>query len=105
MGDGEMNGQGLECPGSVRLRVSVLPETISHPRLETPDAWIFFGTGPTLEEALRVAAADTVGFICRQYGVDFELAYRVLTMACHAGISSVVNPVMTAKVTLPKGLV
>ncbi len=104
MGDGEMNGQGVEAPGRVRLRVWVLPETISHPRVETADSWVFFGTGATLEEALRVAASDTVDFICRQYEVDFELAYRVLTMACHAGVAAVVNPVMTAKVTLPKSL-
>jgi amidase len=104
MGDGEMNGQGVEAAGRVRLRVSVLPETISHPRVETADAWVFFGTGPTLEEALRVAAANAMHFICRQYQVDFELAYRLLTMACHAGIASVVNPKMTAKVTVPKGL-
>jgi amidase len=104
MGDGEMNGQGVEAPGRVRVNVTVLPETISHPRIETMDDWIFFGTGPTLEEALRVAAANAVDFVCRRYQVDFELAYRILTMACHAGIASVVNPRMTAKVTVPKSL-
>lgn len=104
MGDGEMNGQGVEASGRVRLRVSALPETISHPRVETADAWIFFGTGPTLEDALRVAAADAVDFVCREYDTDFEVAYRILTMACHAGIAAVVNPKMTAKVTVPKGL-
>jgi amidase len=104
MGDGEMNGLGVECAGRVRMRVTVLPETLRCPRLETPEAWIFFGVGATLEEALRVAAAEAVEFIRRQYRVDFELAYRVLTMACHAGIAAVVNPKMTAKVTVPKGL-
>ncbi len=104
MGDGELNGQGVEAAGRVLLRVSVLPETLSHPRLDTADAWIFFGTGMSLEEALRVAAANAVEFIQRQYQVDFELAYRFLTMACHAGIAAVVNPKMTAKVTVPRGL-
>ena len=104
MGDGEMNGQGVECSGTVRLRISVLPETIHHPRVEAPHAWVFFGTAPTLHDALRTAAASAVDFICQTYEVDFELAYRVLTMACHAGIAAVVNPLMTAKVTFPKGL-
>jgi amidase len=104
MGDGELNGQGVEAPGTVHLRVTVLPETLTHPRVETPDSWVCFGTGPTLEEALQVAAAGAMDFICRQYRVEWEVAYRFLTMACHAGIAAVVNPKMTAKVTVPKGL-
>jgi len=104
MGDGELNGQGVEAAGRVHLRVTVLPDTLPHPRVETADAWVCFGTGPTLEEALRVAAANAMDLIRRQYQVDFELAYRFLTMACHAGIAAVVNPKMTAKVTVPKGL-
>ena len=51
-----------------------------------------------------MAANDAVAFVCQQYRVEFELAYRLLTMACHAGIAAVVNPRMTAKVTVPKNL-
>jgi amidase len=105
MGDGEMCGQGVEMPGRVRLRVSTSAEPLSRPRIETPKAWITLASAATLEEALRLAAGDMLDFICQTYDVGVPVAYRLLSIAGNAGISAVVNPLMTAKVTLPKGLV
>lgn len=102
MGDGELCGLGVEVAGRALLRVTLLPQTIHHPRVETPDAWITFGSAPTLEEALRIASTEMADYLCQTYRVGFDLAYRLLSTVCHAGIASVVNPLMTAKVTLPK---
>lgn len=103
-GDGELCGQGVETSGRVRLRVHVSPETLLRPRVETPEMWITIASAPTLEEALRTAAADMVEFICRTYHVNFDEAYRLLSIVGNGGISQVVNRLVTAKVTLPKGL-
>lgn len=103
-GDGELCGQGVETSGRVRLRVHISPETLLRPRVETTETWITLASAPTLEEALRTAAADMVAFICRAYQVNFDEAYRLLSIAGNGGISQVVNRLVTAKVTLPKGL-
>ena len=104
MGDGEMCGQGIEMPGRVRLRVHLSSEPLQRPRIETSNAWVCVASAETLDEALRLAAADMLEFICRTYPVPLDVAYRLLSVAANAGISALVNPLMTAKVTLPKGL-
>lgn len=103
-GDGELCGQGVETSGRVRLRVHASSETLLRPRIETKETWITLASAPTLQEALSIAAADMVEFICRTYRVSFDEAYRLLSIAGNGGISQVVNPLVTAKVTLPKGL-
>ncbi|MGB9879353.1 MAG: acetamidase/formamidase family protein, partial [Anaerolineae bacterium] len=85
-GDGELCGQGVEIPGKVKLRVHVCPENLLRPRVETEGSWITIASAPTLEEALRIAAADMVEFICHTYHVHFNEAYRLLSIAGNGGI-------------------
>nr|MBC7243965.1 hypothetical protein [Chloroflexota bacterium] len=103
-GDGELCGQGVETAGRVKLRVHISPETLLRPRVQTKEAWITLASAPTLQEALTIAAADMVEFICRTYHVNFDEAYRLLSIVGNGGISQVVNRLVTAKVTLPKNL-
>jgi amidase len=104
MGDGELNGQGVETPGRVRLRVHLSSEPLQRPRLETVGEWITLATGTTLEEALRLAASDMVDLLRREYGLEFDIAYRLLSIAGQARISQVVDPLVGAKVAFPKNL-
>ena len=104
MGDGELNGQGVETPGRVRLRVHLSSELLQRPRVETADEWITLATGTTLEEALRLAASDMVDLLRREYGLEFDIAYRLLSIAGQARISQVVDPLLGAKVAFPKNL-
>ena len=103
-GDGELCGQAVETPGRVKLRVHVSPESLKRPRVETAESWIMYASAATLEEALRIACSDTVEFIRCTYRVGFDVAYRLLSIACNGGISQVVNALVTARVVLPKGL-
>lgn len=104
MGDGELCGLGVETSGRVKLRVHLSPEPLRRPRVETPEAWVTLATGATLEEALRNAALDMLDLIRREYGVELDIAYRLLSIAGQAGISQVVDPLLGAKVAFPKNL-
>ena len=104
MGDGELCGLGVETSGRVRLRVHLSTEPLQRPRVETAAEWITLASGATLEEALRVAASDMLSLICRVHGLEFDLAYRLLSIVGQARISQVVDPLVGAKVVFPKNL-
>ncbi len=104
MGDGELCGLGVETSGRVRLRVHLSPEPLQRPRVETPDAWVTLAASVTLEKALRLAASDMLDLIRREYRVELDIAYRLLSIAGQAGISQVVEPLLGAKVVFPKNL-
>jgi len=104
MGDGELCGLGVETSGRVRLRVHLSSEPLKRPRVETPQAWVTLAAAATLEEALRAAALDMLELIVREYKLDLDTAYRLLSVCGQAGISQVVDPQLGAKVTFPRNL-
>jgi len=105
MGDGEMSITALEICGEARVRVELLKgETIGRPWIELSGEWITTGDGPTIADAIRVAAEEMAGFLGRRLGLSVEEAYVLLSIRGDAKVSQCCEPSMiaaTARVAMP----
>ena len=103
MGDGELSGTGLEIAGRVRLKVSVLRDRpLARPVVENDSGLWFLASRPTLEESLRLACEDGAAFLMERFSLDFPDAYRLMSAACDAQISEVVDQNVTVRLHCPK---
>lgn len=103
MGDGELSGTGIEIAGRMCLKVTVYRDRpIQRPVIETFDGIYFLASCPTLEESIKVAAADAVEFLMKKLELDFPDAYRLMSATCDAQISEVVDDNVTVRLHCPK---
>ncbi len=103
MGDGELDGTGIEIAGGVCLRVKVIKnESIERPIIETHEAFYFMASREDIHDAIHVAVADAVNFLEKKKKVPFTIAYRLLSAACDIQISELVNDTLTVRVRVPK---
>lgn len=103
MGDGELNGTGVEIGGEVTLSVSRLANrNIASPIVETADAFFFLTSAVTLEKAIEHCAKRVTTHLQNQLSLDFQTAYRLLSASCDIRISQVVNKLVTVKMVIPK---
>ena len=73
--------------------------------METPTELVALGSARTTDQALDVALAQMVALLQAQAGLTFEEAGMLCSAAADATICQVVNPLVTVRVALPKGLV
>lgn len=103
MGDGELSGTGLEIASRVRLKVSVLRDRpLARPVVENDSGLWFLASRPTLEESLRLACEDGAAFLMERFSLDFPDVYRLMSAACDAQISEVVDQNVTVRLHCPK---
>jgi amidase len=106
MGDGELSGVALEAAGEVIVRIDLRKgERIARPWMERADAWITYGCGSTLEEAIRTATRDMVALLGRRLNLDREAAFMLVSATgdLRVGQASFIPGVgMTARVVMPK---
>lgn len=103
MGDGELSGTGIETAGRVCVKTTVYHDRpVKRPVIETVDGLYFLASAPTLDEGIKIAAADTVEFLQRKLNLNFQDAYRLLSVVCDVQISQVVNDLLTVRVHCPK---
>lgn len=103
MGDGELDGTGIEIAGRVCLRVTVIKgHPIERPVIETDEAFYFLASREDIHDAIRVACRNAVDFLMRKKEVPFTIAYRLLSAACDIQISELVNDTLTVRVRVPK---
>lgn len=103
MGDGEVCGTGIEVPAEVTVVFSRNSELqLERPMVETPTSWITYAAAKTLDVAAKIATSDMVKFIMNSRCVDFEEAYMLASVAADLRISQVVDPLMAAKMEIPK---
>lgn len=71
MGDGELDGAGLECSGSATVTVDVIKDVkLERPVLETEDRWYTTAARDSYEEALSVSMKDLQRLMREPYGWD-----------------------------------
>lgn len=105
MGDGELDGTGVEIDGKVTLSVSKVDDgQLLNPVVESPSAFYFLASAETIEHAIKTASSNTVEHLMRELTLDFEIAYRLLSAYCNIQISQVVNKLVTVRVKVPKEL-
>jgi acetamidase/formamidase len=103
-GDGELNGAPVEVSAECTLTVDVLKgKVISCPRIETPTSIMTIGIGRnSIDEALKMASAEMVEWLCRDYGFDTWDASHVQSLIANARICAAVDPDKCVAVVLPK---
>ena len=108
MGDGEVAGTAIEVPLRSRIQVHVIKsQKISWPRFENDEYIMTVGAYRPVDDALRIAFTELVGWIHNDYGLSEMDAYELLSKVAEIRLSEMVDPnyVVVAKVKksfLPK---
>src|SRR4051812_30374684 len=92
-GDGEVAGTAIEVPLRVRLRVDLVKRRkISWPRFESDVALMTVGAYRPLDDALRIAFTELVGWIHAEYGLSDLDAYELLSNVGRIHLVEMVDP-------------
>jgi acetamidase/formamidase len=101
MGDGEVAGTAIEVPLRSRIQVHVIKgQKINWPRFENDEYIMTVGAYRPLDDALRIAFTELVGWIHNDYGLSEMDAYELLSKVAEIRLSEMVDPnyVVVAKV-------
>ncbi|HEY7033198.1 MAG TPA: acetamidase/formamidase family protein [Thermomicrobiales bacterium] len=80
MGDGEVGGTGVEINGEVTVRVELLKDAApARPWIQTPDAWIATGQGPTLDDAVGEAVEGLTQLLMHRFDLDRTAAFLLVS--------------------------
>jgi amidase len=101
MGDGEIAGTAIEVPLRSRVQVQVIKgKKIAWPRFENDEYIMALGAYRPLDDALRIAFTELVGWIHTDYGLSEMDAYELLSEVAEIHLNEMVDPnyVVVAKV-------
>jgi acetamidase/formamidase len=88
MGDGELNGNGLETSMDVEFRVEVIRDkSTPQPRVETWDRLMALGYEGSLDEALKTATFNMQRWLTGDYALDASEAALVIGSAATIRVS------------------
>ncbi|APC49575.1 acetamidase/formamidase family protein [Virgibacillus halodenitrificans] len=105
MGDGELNGTGVEIGGRVTMKLSKISgKQISSPILETEQYFQFISSGDTLDKAIKNCSITAIKHLQKYLLVNFQTAYRLLSATCDIKVSQIVNKLVTVRIAVPKKL-
>jgi len=92
-GDGEIAGTAIEVPLRARIQVSVVKGMkINWPRFESEDAIMAVGAYRPLDDSLRIAFTELVGWIHKDYGLSELDAYELLSKVARIHLNEMVDP-------------
>ncbi len=92
-GQGEVAGTGIEIPMRVRLQVDVVKgRAIRWPRFENDHEIMAVGAYRPLDDALRIAFTELVGWIKSDYGLSELDAYELLSKVAEIHLNEMVDP-------------
>jgi len=101
MGDGEIAGTAIEVSTRVRVQVDVIKGKAIHwPRFENNDYIMAVGIYRPLDDALRIAFSELIGWIHERNGLSEADAYELLSKVAEVHVAEMVDPnyVIVAKV-------
>jgi acetamidase/formamidase len=102
-GDGEVAGTGLEIAMRVRLQVDLIKKkAIRWPRFETDQELMALGAYRPLDDALRIAFTELIGWIKSDYGLSELDAYELLSKVAVIRLSEMVDPNYVVIAKVPK---
>ena len=92
-GDGEVAGTAIEVPLRVRLQVNLIKgQKIAWPRFENETSIMAAGAYRPLDDALRIAFTELVGWIHHDYGLSEMDAYELLSKVAKIHLVEMVDP-------------
>jgi amidase len=93
MGDGEVAGSAIEVPLRARMQVNVLKgQKINWPRFENDESIMTVGAYRPLDDCLRIAFTELVGWIHQDYGLSELDAYELLSKVARIHLNEMVDP-------------
>jgi amidase len=93
MGDGEVAGTAIEVPLRTRLQIDVVKgQKINWPRFENEDTIMTVGAYRPLDDALRIAFTELVGWIHTDYGLSELDTYELLSKVAKIHLNEMVDP-------------
>jgi amidase len=101
MGDGEIGGTAIEVPLHVRVQVHLIKgQKIGWPRFENDEYIMTVGAYRPLDDALRIAYTELVGWMHKDYAISEMDAYELLSEVGEVHLNEMVDPnyVIVAKV-------
>lgn len=105
MGDGEVSGSGVEIAGKVTVTLNVIKgEKLNHPMLENEKMFTQIATAETLDEAANLAGSQMIERIVEKTGLPIVEVTMLMSMVGQSEICQVVNPLKTARFSVPKWL-
>jgi len=105
MGDGEIMVSGLEVGGKVQVKVDVIKNhKINNPILEDEENYYTIASHEDLLTAVKVVTKDMQELVMQKLNLSFNEAGMLLSVAGNAEICQVVDPLLTARFTLPKSI-
>ncbi len=106
MADGEIVICGLEIPGKVRVKVSVIKNnSLPLPMLQSEDKLITIASAKDLDEAAKLATIQMHTFLVENMGLEIDEAGMLLSLVGELRICQVVDPLMTARMEFPQSIV
>lgn len=106
MGDGEVAVCGVEIGGTVTVSLHVLKgRDWPAPMLVNDEAVMTIASAPLLDDAATLAAKRMVSWLERECGLGKADAAFLLSAAGQLRICQVVDPLKTARMEVPRGIV
>src|SRR6201981_986804 len=93
MGNGEIAGTAIEVPLKARVQVNVIKNhKINWPRFENDNEIMTVGAYRPVDDALRIAFTELVGWIQEDYGLSQLDAYELLGKVARIRLAEMVDP-------------
>src|SRR3954468_7041404 len=93
MGDGEIAGTAIEVPMHARLQVDVIKgQKIAWPRFENSHEIMALGAYRPLDDALRIAFTELIGWIHNETDLSELDAYQLLSQVGKVHVTEMVDP-------------
>jgi amidase len=93
MGDGEIAGTAIEVPMRARLQVDVIKgQKIAWPRFENERQIMALGAYRPLDDALRIAFTELIGWIASETTLSQLDAYQLLSQVGRVHVTEMVDP-------------
>jgi len=93
MGDGEIAGTAIEVPMHARLQVDVVKgQKIGWPRFENPREIMAVGAYRPLDDALRIAFTELIGWIKSETTLSELDSYQLLSQVGRVHVTEMVDP-------------
>ncbi|WP_085524505.1 acetamidase/formamidase family protein [Tuberibacillus sp. Marseille-P3662] len=103
MGDGELDGTGIEIGGEVTLQIKKNDNfKLKTPIVETDTHFMVIASAEAFNDAVRQGMLNAISLLQHKHQIAFADAYRLLSAKGDLRISQLVNPKVTVRMALPK---
>ena len=98
MGNGEINGSGVECGGRVTVQINVIKgRRLTNPRVINSHTLYTIASGIDFDMAARIACKEMVKVIMEYNKIDLEEAGILMSAIGNLEVCQIVNPLVTAR--------